>query len=71
MHYTLGRQRMDDDEFVFHYSPDESFERNFRRWFMMNSSERAEFGEQVYSQEEGLKVFKENFYRAITDGGQT
>jgi hypothetical protein len=61
MHYTLRRKRMDDDELVFHYSPEDSFERNFRRWFMMNRSERAEFGEQAYSQEEGLKVFKEIF----------
>ena len=59
MHYTLRRKRMDDDELVFHYSPEDSFERNFRRWFMMNRSERAEFGEQAYSQEEGLKVFKQ------------
>jgi len=52
---------MVDDELVFHYSPEDSFERNFRRWFTMNCEERAEFGEQSYSQEEGLKVFKENF----------
>jgi len=61
MHYTLRRKRMVDDELVFHYSPEDSFERNFRRWFTMNCEERAEFGEQSYSQEEGLKVFKENF----------
>tara|TARA_R110001599_G_scaffold227390_1_gene426510 strand:- start:185 stop:358 length:174 start_codon:yes stop_codon:yes gene_type:complete len=50
---------MDEDELVFRYSPDASYERNFTRWFMMNCAERAEFGEQAYSQEEGLKVFKQ------------
>jgi hypothetical protein len=50
---------MDDDELVFQYNPDASYERNFTRWFMMNCAERAEFGEQVYTQQEGLKVFKQ------------
>ena len=59
MHYTLGRQRMDDDDLVFQYNQDVSYERNFTRWFMMNCAERTEFGEQAYSQDEGLKVFKQ------------
>ena len=56
---VLGEKVMDEDELVFLYNPDASYETNFTRWFMMNCAERAEFGEQVYTQEEGLKVFKQ------------
>ena len=58
--YTLPpwRWNVDTDELVFQYCPEQSYERNFTRWFMMNCEERAEFGERAYSQKEGLKVFR-------------
>jgi|TARA_R110001583_G_scaffold12153_4_gene54102 hypothetical protein len=50
---------MDEDDKVFMYDDKSSFERNFTRWFMMNCAERHEFGDQIYNQEEGLKVFRQ------------
>tara|TARA_R100001377_G_scaffold78764_1_gene56648 strand:- start:1550 stop:1729 length:180 start_codon:yes stop_codon:yes gene_type:complete len=58
-----------DEDLFFDYDKTLSDERNFTQWFMMNCSERAEFGEQVYTQEEGLKVFKQLFFSRSSDGG--
>tara|TARA_R110000824_G_scaffold80012_8_gene201546 strand:+ start:10028 stop:10207 length:180 start_codon:yes stop_codon:yes gene_type:complete len=57
------------EDLIFNYDETLSMERNFSLWFMMNCAERAEFGEQVYTQKEGLKVFKENYSNRIADGG--
>ena len=35
-----------DEDLVFDYDETLSDERNFMRWFMMNCSERSEFGDQ-------------------------
>lgn len=57
-----------DQDLVFDYDKTLSDERNFMRWFTMSCSERAEFGEQVYTQEQGLKVFKQLFCSGTSDG---
>ena len=45
-------------EYRFVYDKDQSYEINFRRWYNMNCSERSQYNEKLYTEEEGEKVFK-------------
>ena len=46
-------------EYEFDYDEEETFERNYDRWYDMNCAERLEYQERLYTEEEGKAVFKD------------
>ena len=48
-------------EYEFVYDEDQSYEINFRRWYNMNCSERSDYNERLYNEEEGKLVFNSMF----------
>ena len=46
-------------EYEFDYDEEETFKRNYDRWYDMNCAERSEYQERLYTREEGKAVFKD------------
>ena len=51
----------------FNYDESMTFEENFNVWYDMNCRERSNYNEELYTKEEGLKIFEEMYGINITN----
>ena len=50
-----------EEELIFSYCEDHSYEDNYRRWHEMNKEERFRYNQHEYTEEESKKVFDSQY----------